>query len=83
MKRLREANPYGSNIVIKKIECTNHLLRNYINKLRDIPNKRKNSKGECVPGRYRDILRDRLLRLRYAATEAIKYRQKQHETISV
>uniref|UniRef100_A0A2S2P2G9 Mutator-like transposase domain-containing protein n=1 Tax=Schizaphis graminum TaxID=13262 RepID=A0A2S2P2G9_SCHGA len=81
MKRLREANPYGPNIVIKKIECTNHLLRNYINKLRDISNKRKNSKGECVPGCYRKILHDRLLRLRYAVTEAIKYRQRQLGTI--
>lgn len=82
MKRLREANPYGPNIVIKKIECTNHLLRNYINKLRDISNKRKSSKGGCVPGCYRKILHDRLLRLRYAVTEAIKYRQRQLETIS-
>ncbi|KAL4101106.1 hypothetical protein QTP88_021126 [Uroleucon formosanum] len=41
----------------------------------------KSSKGECVPGCYRKILHDRLLRLRYAVTEAIKYRQRQLETI--
>lgn len=41
LKRLRIAKPYGSDIMIKKVECTNHLLINYINKLRDIANKRK------------------------------------------
>lgn len=82
MKKLRETNPYGPNMVIKKIECTNHILRNYINKLREIANKRRSSKGECIPGCYRKILQDRLLRLRYAVTEAIKYRQKQLEKVS-
>lgn len=81
MKRLREANPYGPNVVIKKIECTNHVLRNYINKLRDISNKRKNSSGQCIAGCYRTILQTRLLRLRYAVTEAIKFRKGQEGNI--
>lgn len=75
MKRLRLEKPYGTNIVIKKVECTNHLLRNYINRLRDISGKRKNDKGDVIPGCYRKVVHDRLLRLRYAVTEAIKYRR--------
>lgn len=73
MKRLCVAKPYGPNCVIKKIECSNHLLRNYINRLRDLTNKRKNSKGEPIPGYLRKIVQTRLLRLRYAVTEAVKY----------
>jgi len=33
---------YGPNFLIKKDKCTNHLLRNYINRMRDISVKRKN-----------------------------------------
>jgi len=75
MKRLRLEKPYGTNVIIKKVECTNHLLRNYINRLRDISGKRKNNKGDVIPGFYRKVVHDRLLRLRYAVTEAIKYRK--------
>ncbi|CAI6376077.1 unnamed protein product [Macrosiphum euphorbiae] len=75
MKRLRLEKPYGTNVVIKKVECTNHLLRNYINRLRDISGKRKNDKGDVIRGCYRKVVHDRLLRLRYAVTEAIKYRR--------
>jgi hypothetical protein len=78
LKRLRIAKPYGSDIMIKKVECTNHLLRNYINKLRDIANKRKNSNGDRIPGCFRILLQNNLLRLRYAVTEAIRFRK--HET---
>ncbi|XP_022160289.1 uncharacterized protein LOC111026498 isoform X3 [Myzus persicae] len=75
MKRLRIAKPYGPNCIVKKVECSNHLLRNYINRLRDLTNKRKNSKGEPIPGYLRKIIQTRLLRLRYAVTEAVKYNQ--------
>ncbi|XP_060846320.1 uncharacterized protein LOC132925982 [Rhopalosiphum padi] len=73
MKRLRIAKPYGPNCIVQKVECTNHLLRNYINRLRDLTSKRKNSKGEPIPGYLRKIIQTRLLRLRYAVTEAVKY----------
>lgn len=39
---LRENMPYGPNTHIRKIECSNHLLRNYTNKLRK--NSKKNRK---------------------------------------
>ncbi|CAI6371889.1 unnamed protein product [Macrosiphum euphorbiae] len=64
MKRLRIAKPYGPNFIIKKVECINHLLRNYINRLRDLTSKRKNSKGERIPGYLRNSIQTRLLRLR-------------------
>jgi hypothetical protein len=35
--------------------------------------KEKNDKGDIIPGCYRKVVHDRLLRLRYA--EAIKYRR--------
>lgn len=73
MKRLRIAKPYGPNCIVKKVECSNHLLRNYINRLRDLTSKKKNSKGESIPGYLRKIIQARLLRLRYAVTEAVKY----------
>lgn len=73
MKRLRIAKPYGPNCIVQKVECTNHLLRNCINRLRDLTSKRKNSKGEPIPGYLRKIIQTRLLRLRYAVTEAVKY----------
>lgn len=81
MKRLHIAKPYGPNCMIKKVECTNHLLRNYINRLRDITNKRKNSKGETIPGFLRKTVQTRLLRLRYAVTEAVKYNKNVQENI--
>ncbi|KAE9534064.1 hypothetical protein AGLY_008800 [Aphis glycines] len=73
MKRLRIAKPYEPNCIVQKVECTNHLLRNYINRLRDLTSKRKNSKDEPIPGYLRKIIQTRLLRLRYVVTEAVKY----------
>ncbi|KAL4152676.1 hypothetical protein QTP88_000509 [Uroleucon formosanum] len=81
MKRLYLAKPYGYDFVIKKIECSNHILRNYVNKLKDISIKRRTTRGINVPGYIRQAIKDRTLRLRYAITEAVKYR-KNHEYIS-
>lgn len=81
MKRLRIAKPYGPNFIIKKVECINHLLRNYINRLRDLTSKRKNSKGERIPGYLRNSIQTRLLRLRYAVTEAVKYNRQLQKNI--
>lgn len=75
-KQLSLTKPYGPNIVIQKIECTNHLLRNYINRLRDMTIRRKCTSGIVVPGVQRNFLKNNLLRLRYAVTEAIKFRSK-------
>lgn len=73
MKKLHLAKPYGSDFVIKKIECSNHILRNYVNRLKDIATKRRTNRGVNIPGNIRQIIKDRILRLRYAITEAVKY----------
>lgn len=76
-KKLHLAKPYGPNFTITKIECTNHIMRNYINRLRDMTVKRKSYVGNIVPGVLRKILRDRLRKLRSAVTMAVQFRMKQ------
>jgi len=39
-KKLSIANPYGPNCKIKKIECKNHILRNYMNRVTEIAGKK-------------------------------------------
>lgn len=65
-KKLNTAKPYGPNCLVKKIECKNHILRNYLNKISDITVKRKSSSGKVVPGYLRKLLKDNKLRLRYS-----------------
>lgn len=64
-KKLSMSKPYGQNFQIKKIECKNHILRNYMNRINDMAGKRKSSSGTVVPGVLRKILKDNKLRLRY------------------
>lgn len=65
MKKLTLAKPYANyDIYIKKIECMNHILRNYCNRIVDISSRRKSSSGTVVPGFLRKILKDRRLELR-------------------
>jgi len=67
MKKLHLAKPYGDDFVTKKIECSNHILRNYINKLKDISIKmRTTTRVVNIPGNIRQAIKDRILRLRYA-----------------
>lgn len=65
MKKLSIAKPYGIEHNIKKIECSNHILRNYCNRLRDISTRRKNNSGSIIPGYHRIKLKENILRLRY------------------
>lgn len=63
-KKLNAAKPYGPTQPIKKIECKNHLLRNYLNRLKEITTKRKSTSGMVVPGFLRKLLNDNKLRIR-------------------
>jgi len=65
-KKLFLAKPYGRDVFIKKIECMNHILRNYLNRIVDIATHRKSSSGTVVPGFLRKVLKDKRLKLRYA-----------------
>lgn len=64
MKKLSLAKPYGPDIFIKKIECVNHILRIYCNRIVDISTRRKSTSGIVVPGVLRKIVKDRRLKLR-------------------
>lgn len=64
MKKLLLTKPYGSDVYIKKIECINHILRNYCNRIMDISSRRRSTYGTVVPGFLRKILKDRRLNLR-------------------
>jgi len=61
MKKLSLVKPYGPDMFIKKIECVNHILRNYCNRIVDMSTRRKSTSGMVVPGVLRKILKDRLL----------------------
>jgi len=66
LKKIILANPYALyDIDVKKIECANHILRNYINRIVEITTRRKSSRGDVVPGVLRKVLKDKRLKLRY------------------
>lgn len=66
LKKIVLAKPYEQNdIEVKKIECANHILRNYINRIVHMATKRKSSSGCVVPGVLRQILKENRLKLRY------------------
>lgn len=71
MTKLTECQPYGTQTTIIKIECTNHLLRNYIQKVREVGEQKRNQLGP-VPGELRGQVFGRLMRLRHAVTGAVK-----------
>ncbi|XP_060855780.1 uncharacterized protein LOC132950906 [Metopolophium dirhodum] len=64
-KRLNEIQPYGPNFHIRKIECRNHLMRNYATKLTVIA---RNTK---YPLRVRKYILSNILRFRGDITKAV------------
>ena len=76
-KKLQTVKPCG-NVPIQKIECSNHLLRNYSNNLKQLPSKRYSSKGLEVPIFLRQLLKNNLQRLRVAVECAVKHRRQEN-----
>ncbi|XP_050065594.1 uncharacterized protein LOC126554578 [Aphis gossypii] len=74
-KRLCEILPYGPNFLVEKIECRNHLLRNYIQKLTAM------AKKTNYPIDLRKFVLNNLMRFRTAVVKAIRYRK--NETTSI
>lgn len=75
-KKILESRPYP-NYQVSKIECTNHLLRNYCGKILNL------SKDTSIPLNERKMLTaDRQKRLRTAITCAIRFRKAQNLTLS-
>jgi len=66
-KRLRDILPYGPNFLIKKIECRNHLLRNYATKLTTVARHTK------YPLRVRKFILTNIIRFRFDVIKAAKH----------
>lgn len=75
MSALNDAQPYGHLTTIKKVECSNHLLRNYCTKLRSLTKKTENKHGP-VPILLRKRLDSNILRLQKAIKGAVDYSSK-------
>lgn len=72
MKKIMEAQPYNDRIV-QKIECRNHLLRNYCSRLRELTTKRISSCKKIVPILQRNFLNQCIRRLRNGVVAAITH----------
>lgn len=68
-KRLHELLPYGPRLLVEKIECRNHILRNYCQKLMALT---RNTTYPCYIRKF--IIRN-TIRFRTAITKSIKYRK--------
>lgn len=68
-KKILEARPY-KNLTVEKVECRNHLLRNFCNKLKDMTVKAQSGKLE-----NRKMLSGNILRIRRGIVSAIMYRK--------
>ncbi|CAB3256878.1 unnamed protein product [Arctia plantaginis] len=71
-KSILDANPYRS-LIVEKIECTNHLLRNYCTKLDEL------TKDTRHPLHLRKVLSQSILRLRRSVTGAVKHNNSKKE----
>lgn len=67
-KQLLQQRPY-KNLTVQKVECRNHLYRNFCNKLRDIV------KNKRYYLEYRKCLNGNIFRLRNAISKAVKFRK--------
>jgi len=65
--------PYGPKLLVEKIECRNHIIRNYCQKL---PSFIKKTEYPCY---LRKHITRHILRFRTAITRAIKYRKNSYE----
>lgn len=74
-RKLVQVKPYG-NLTVQKVECKNHLLRNFLAKLRELANrKRSSSKNLPVPPYLRKEISKNALRLRIPIVKATTYRR--------
>ncbi|KAJ8889493.1 hypothetical protein PR048_008992 [Dryococelus australis] len=64
-RKLLETMPYGLNLMVEKVECKNHVLRNYCHKLTDLT---KNTK---FPVTSRNLLKQQIPRFRTTVDKAI------------
>ncbi|XP_075530168.1 uncharacterized protein LOC142563505 [Dermacentor variabilis] len=72
-KCVLEAAPYGHHIV-QKVECRNHVLRNYSGCIRDIAQRKR---PQRLPSSQKVLLLQAAVRLRSGVASAIRYRSSQ------
>lgn len=71
--KILEARPYQT-LTVEKIECRNHLLRNFCNKLRAL------STDTRFPIKTRKLISKNVLRFRAAVKKAVEYRKREDPT---
>jgi hypothetical protein len=77
-QKIKDCHPYDDvNVVVKKIECRNHLYRNVCNKVKAVAA----TKGRI--GAIRKVIEGSTLRFRTAVAKAVKHRQAQDVTEAV
>lgn len=74
-KKLNEVMPYGPMLLVEKIECRNHILRNYGQKLMGL------TKKTNYPCYLRKFISRNILRFRTAVTKAINHRKNLNDTM--
>nr|CAI5865414.1 unnamed protein product [Callosobruchus analis] len=75
-KRILESTPYKKSVM--KIECRNHLLRNFCNKVRDIC--RTSTKTTNTASLRRNV-EGKILKLRTAIKKAVQFRKAEAGTV--
>nr|XP_022911115.1 uncharacterized protein LOC111422121 [Onthophagus taurus] len=75
-KRILNARSY-KNLTVQKIECSNHLLRNFCNKLTAL------SKDTRFPIKYRKFVTKNILRFRKAINGAVEFRKQERNESAV
>lgn len=65
-KCILDARPY-KDLIVQKIECINHLLRNYSKALVAL------SQDKAYPVQFRKLIKDRIMRLRTGVKKACEY----------
>ncbi|XP_046145924.1 uncharacterized protein LOC123989247 [Osmia bicornis bicornis] len=72
-KKIIDADPYKTQIRVKKLECKNHLLRNFCRKMKEIVKM-------TTPGPLRRIVESSIRRMRADIVKAAEYRYSQQVT---
>jgi hypothetical protein len=75
-EKLRRAKPYGVDSPIEKVECTNHICRNFNKRLSEL------SKDRTYPLEMRKLLSKNLDRMRIGVYSAIKKRSNESTSIN-
>lgn len=78
-KRILECRPY-KRTTVEKIECKNHLLRNFCNKLKLLATTSNKSKNNVY---FRKKLGDKIIRSRNDIVAAAEYRRKEKVSVPV